>query len=83
MTFYIRPRQDLTLATFARILKSLYHGGMPHNPALVIDPDSGKSETMIQLSTNSRIIVEAAINYICDDTGCKRDNFKVIKTEEQ
>lgn len=82
MTFYIRPRQDISLATFSRILKSLYDKGIPHNPTLMIERDSGKISTAIQLTTMSKIIVEAAINCICDDTGWIRDNFKIIEVNE-
>ena len=82
MTFYIRPRQDLSLATFARILKSLYQKGLPHCPTLMMERDSNRIETVIQMTTMSKIIVEAAINCICDETGCRRDNFKIIEVNE-
>ena len=82
MTFYIRPRQDLSLATFSRILKSIYEKGVPHQTALVMDPESSKCEIRIEIVTKSRIVVEALINCICDDTGCIRDNFKIIEVSE-
>ena len=82
MTFYIRPRQDLSIATFARILKSLYVKGVPHQTALVMDPESSKCEVRIEIVTKSRIIVDAAVNCICDYIGCNRRDFKIIEVEE-
>ena len=82
MTFYIRPRQDFSLARFSKILHALYREGVPHNPTLVIDPDTHKTEVRIEVSTLSRSWVEMFIKMISEKTDCNESDFKIVEVNE-
>ena len=82
MTFYIRPRQDFSLARFSKILNALYREGVPHNPTLVIDPDTMKTEVRIEVPTLSRNWAELYVKLICEKTDCNGSDFKIIEVNE-
>lgn len=80
MSFYIRPRQDFSIATFSRMMKALYEKDVVAAYTLVIDPDSGKCESRICI--DSDISYEEAVAAICGGTECTPDNFKHKKVIE-
>lgn len=82
MTFYIRPRQDFSLARFSKILYALYREGVPHNTSLIIDPDKNKTEVRIEVSTLSRSWVEMFIKMISEKTDCNESDFKIVEVNE-
>lgn len=80
MSFYIRPRQDLSLATFSRIMKVLFEQHITAAYTLVIDPDTKKCESRICI--DSDISYGEAVDIICTGTECTTDNFKLRKVVE-
>lgn len=82
MTFYIRPRQDFSLARFSKILYALYSEGVPHNTTLVIDPDTLKTEVRIEVSTLSRKWAELYVKLICEKTDCNPSDLKIVEVNE-
>lgn len=84
MTFFIRPRQDFSLARFSKILYTLYNAGIPHSTTLrlVSDDTKLKPTVYIELSTLSRDMAERYVDMICRTTDCNPSDLKIIEVRE-
>ena len=82
MTFYIRPRQDYSLARMSKILYVLHRNGIPHNPTLVIDPVTQHTELRISLSTLSKQMAEMYVELICKESDAITKDFKIVEMSE-
>ena len=80
MSYCIRPRQDFSISTFSKIMKPLYESNINASFILVIDPDTGRSESWICIEDSTTY--EEAVNMICSNTDCIPDNFKLKKVKE-
>ena len=82
MTFYIRPRQDLSLSTFARIIMVLEAEFRPYRIHCTIDSKTGKGVTRIYLPYDDEVPALGAIKSIVKWTDCLQKNFTLIRVKE-
>lgn len=82
MTWYIRPRQDLSLSTFARIIMVLNAEQRPYKIHCTIDSKTGKGVTRIYLPYDDEIPGLGAIDSIVKWTDCLPKNFTLIRVGE-
>ena len=82
MTFYIRPRQDLSLSTFARIIMVLEAEHRPYKIHCTIDGKTGKGVTRIYLPYEDELAAAGAIGSIVKWTDCLEKNFTLFRVGE-
>lgn len=83
MTFYIRPRQDFSLARFSKVMRILHLTAIKHEPVLFLDTETARCEYRIALPfTDNEDRVKVIVDWICEDTDCNPSDFKIIEVKE-
>lgn len=82
MTYYIRPRQDLSLSSFASIICVLKAENRPHIIYCTIDSKTGKGVTRIYFPYCDAIPGHGAIATICRELHRNVSDFKLVEVGE-
>ena len=81
MTWYIRPRQDFSLATLGKMSAALDAAGYEYDIETISDAN-GKYIVVIRPAA-SMPYKKDMIKAICERTECTDDHFKMIEVKDE
>ena len=82
MSYYIRPRQDLTLATFSKIIFGLHAEHIAASFTLAIDPDNLKTETRICIEDDS-VVYDDLVKNLAKYADITPNYFRQIRRSKE
>lgn len=83
MTKYaIRPRQDFSLATLAKILQTLKTIYLHVDVAAILNKKTNKHETLIFIPLHDADILTKAVHNIIAFSEFKRTDFKIVEVAD-
>lgn len=81
MTWYIRPRQDFSLARFAKICDVMYKWGYYGRIVTITGMKDGRTEVVIRPDRGIESADEILAR-ICKDAGCNFKDFRIVEVDE-